>query len=149
VPEAAGCARRRPFGGYDTPAPYHAAVQAAPQTSLVPRLLAIGGVAGVFSSLFGVGGGIVVVPLLLALTPFPPRTAAATSLGAIAITAATGASLYAVQGDIHVWYAVLLGVPAAIGAALGTAFQQQLSGRALVLSFAVLLVAIAVWLIAG
>jgi uncharacterized membrane protein YfcA len=125
-------------------------VQAVPRTtSLEPRLIAIGVVAGVFSSVFGVGGGIVTVPLLLALTPFPPRSAAATSLGAIAITAVAGASLYAIQGDIHLWYAVLLGVPASIGVVVGTAFQQRLSGRALVLSFAALLVSIAVWLIVG
>ncbi len=51
------------------------------------RLVAIGLVAGVFSAFFGVGGGIVAVPLLILLAGFPERVATATSLLAIAITA--------------------------------------------------------------
>ena len=54
------------------------------------RLVAIGLAAGVFSALFGVGGGIVAVPLLILLTHLPERVATATSLGAIGITAFAG-----------------------------------------------------------
>ena len=114
---------------------------------MTARLALIGLVAGVFSTLFGVGGGIVVVPLLVALVAFPTHAAAATSLGAILITATAGVVLYAARGEVRPWYAVLVGIPAVAGALLGTHLQQRLTGRALTLGFAALLVVVGVWLI--
>jgi len=115
----------------------------------VARLLAIGLVAGVFSALFGVGGGIVIVPLLLLLAGFRPHAATATSTGAILLTASAGAALYALRGEVRPGYALVVGVPAAVGALAGTRVQHAVSGRALTLAFASLLVAIGVWLIVG
>jgi uncharacterized membrane protein YfcA len=111
----------------------------------VPRLVLIGLVAGVFSALFGVGGGILVVPLLIVLASFPPRAATAASLGAIGITALAGAVLYGLRGEVEVGYAALVGVPAVLGALSGTAIQQRVSGRALTAAFAVLVAGIGVW----
>jgi len=113
------------------------------------RLVLIGLVAGTFSSLFGVGGGIVIVPLLILLAAFGTREATATSLGAIVITALAGVTLYAVRGKVDVPYAMLVGLPAMGGALIGTAAQKRISGRALTLAFSALLAAIGVWLIAG
>jgi uncharacterized membrane protein YfcA len=113
------------------------------------RLVLIGLVAGLFSSLFGVGGGIVIVPLLIMVVAFGPKEATATSLGAIVITALAGVMLYAVRGKVDVAYALLVGIPAVAGAMLGTGFQQRLSGRALTIAFAGLLTALGIWLIAG
>jgi uncharacterized protein len=113
------------------------------------RLIAIGLVAGVFSSLFGVGGGIVIVPLLIMLLAFGAREATATSLGAIAITALAGVLLYALRGEVRPGYALLVGLPAAAGALLGTGLQQRVSGRALTLAFSALLAGVGVWLITG
>jgi uncharacterized membrane protein YfcA len=113
------------------------------------RLVLVGLVAGVFSSLFGVGGGIVIVPLLIMVVAFGTREAAATSLGAIVITALAGVTLYALRGKVDVGYAALLGIPAMGGAIVGAATQQRLSGRNLTLAFAVLLAAVGVWLITG
>src|SRR5262245_65362607 len=106
------------------------------------RLVLIGLIAGLFSSLFGVGGGIVVVPLLMLAAAFAPREAAATSLGAIVITAIAGVTLYAVRGKVDVAYALLVGIPAVVGAIVGTALQQRISGRALTVAFAALLAAL-------
>lgn len=114
---------------------------------MTARLALIGLVAGVFSTLFGVGGGIVVVPLLIALTAFPTHAAAATSLGAILVTATAGATLYAIRGEVRPGYALLVGVPAVIGALVGTHLQQRLSGRTLTLAFAGLIAVIGAWLI--
>jgi uncharacterized membrane protein YfcA len=113
------------------------------------RLITIGLVAGVFSSLFGVGGGIVIVPLLVVLAGFAAREATATSLGAVAITAFAGVVLYSLRGEVRVGYALLVGLPGAVGALAATGWQQRLSGRALLLGFAGLLVAIGIWLIVG
>jgi len=114
---------------------------------MTARLAAIGLLAGVFSTLFGVGGGIVLVPLLVAVTAFPTHAAAATSLGAILVTASAGVVLYALRGEVRPAYAALVGIPAVAGAVFGTQLQQRLSGRALTLGFAGLLVVIGIWLI--
>ena len=111
------------------------------------RLAAIGVVAGFFSALFGVGGGIVIVPLLLLVAAWDARAATATSLAAIGITAVSGVVAYAVYGDVRIAYAALVGVPAAVGAVGATALQQRLRVRTLELLFVALLVAIAVWLL--
>ena len=112
------------------------------------RLVGIGLVAGVFSSLFGVGGGILIVPLLL-VAAYPVREAAATSLGAIGITAVAGVVLYALRGEVDAGYALLVGIPGAVGALAGTALQQRVSGRALTVAFAALLAGLGVWLVTG
>jgi uncharacterized protein len=111
------------------------------------RLIAIGLVAGFFSALFGVGGGIVVVPLLILLVGFDERPAMATSLASIGIIAAVGTVSYAVRGDVHYGYALLLGLPAAAGAIAGTALQQRTAGPLLGYGFAALLTAIGIWLL--
>jgi uncharacterized membrane protein YfcA len=111
------------------------------------RLVAIGLVAGLFSALFGVGGGIVIVPLLILVAGFDGRPATGTSMAAIGITALAGTVLYALEGEVQVAHAALVGLPAAAGAVAGTAFQQRVSGRALTLAFALLIAAIAVWLL--
>jgi hypothetical protein len=111
------------------------------------RFVLIGLVAGFFSALFGVGGGIVVVPLLILASGFPERSAMATSLAAIGLIAAVGSISYGLRGDVDVLYAVLLGLPAAAGAVAGAALQQRLATRFLSLSFAAFLAAIGVWLL--
>jgi uncharacterized membrane protein YfcA len=114
----------------------------------VLRLAAIGLAAGFFSALFGVGGGLVIVPLLLATTSLRERPAMATSLGAIGIIALAGTTRYGFRGDVEWKYAALLGIPAALGAVAGTALQQRLHSRWLALSFAALLVVVGVLLVA-
>jgi uncharacterized membrane protein YfcA len=113
------------------------------------RLIAIGVVAGVFSALFGVGGGIVIVPMLILAAGFPAHAATATSVGAILLTALAGTMLYALRGEVRPGYALLVGLPAVAGALVGTRVQRSLSGRALTLGFAALLAAIGGWLILG
>jgi len=111
------------------------------------KLALIGLVAGLFSALFGVGGGIVIVPLLILLLGFEGRLATGTSLAAIGITALAGTVLYAFEGHVDVAYAALVGIPAAAGAVTGTAVQQRVSVRALTLAFAMLLALIAILLL--
>ena len=108
------------------------------------RLILIGLAAGFFSALFGVGGGIIIVPLLLLVGHWEMRSATATSLAAIGVTATAGVVAYLVHGDVQADYAALLGLPAAAGAVGGTAIQQRLHVRTLSYAFAPLLVGIAV-----
>lgn len=111
------------------------------------RLVAIGLVAGLFSALFGVGGGIVLVPLLLLVAGFHSKRAAGTSLAAILITALAGVALYWFEGEVEVGHAALVGLPATVGAIAGTALQQRVTGRTVTLAFAFLLAVLAVWLL--
>jgi uncharacterized protein len=111
------------------------------------RLVAIGVAAGIFSALFGVGGGILAVPLLILLVGLPQRVATATSLGAIGITALAGVVAYGVRGEVDVGYAALVGLPAAAGALAGTSLQQRIHATTLTYGFAILLTAVGVWLL--
>jgi len=111
------------------------------------RLLAIGLAAGVFSALFGVGGGIVVVPLLIATFGLPARPATGTSLAALAITAAAGTVAYALHGDVKPGAAAIVGLPAVFGAVAGATLQQRLATRTLTFGFALLLVGVGIRLL--
>jgi hypothetical protein len=111
------------------------------------RLAAIGLASGLLGAVLGVGGGIVVVPLLVYLG-YDQRRAAATSIGAIAITASAGAISYAVEGHQHPAEAALVGLPAVLGVVAGTALQQRLPVRRLQLAFAAFLALVALRLLA-
>jgi uncharacterized membrane protein YfcA len=111
------------------------------------RLVGIGLVAGVFSAFFGVGGGIVVVPLLILVAHRTEREATATSLLAIAVTASAGVLAFSMRGEVDAGYAALVGLPAALGAFAGTTWQQRVRTTTLTYGFAVLLAAIGAWLL--
>jgi uncharacterized protein len=111
------------------------------------RLVAIGLVAGVFSAFFGVGGGIVVVPLLILVVGFSEREATATSLAAIVITAAAGVLVFSLRGEVDVGYAALVGLPATVGALVGTTWQQRVRESTVTYGFAALLVGVGVVLL--
>ena len=112
------------------------------------RLVAIGLAAGVFSAFFGVGGGIVAVPLLILVVNLPERVATATSLLAISITASAGVIVFAFRGEVEPGYAALVGLPAAAGALAGTTWQQRVRTSTLTYGFAGLLTAIGIVLLA-
>ena len=87
--------------------------------------MAIGTAAGLFSGLFGVGGGSVIVPLLVLWLGYDERAATATSLAAIVFIAAFAAATQGLYGNVHVLDALLVGVPAVGGVLLGTWLQQR------------------------
>src|SRR5918992_1601299 len=111
------------------------------------HLAAIGTAAGVFSGLFGVGGGIVIVPLLVLWLGYEEREATGTSLAAIVVFASCAAVLQAAYGNVHAGYGVAIGVPAVGGVLVGTWLQQRIPTRWITLGFAALLVGIAIQLL--
>ncbi|HEX7293843.1 MAG TPA: sulfite exporter TauE/SafE family protein [Solirubrobacterales bacterium] len=112
------------------------------------KLAAIGTLAGVFSGLFGVGGGTVIVPLLIFWFGYGERLATGTSLAAIVLIGLLGALLQGgIYGNVHVATGLLLSIPAIGGVVLGTAIQQRISQRAVSFLFAALLLCIAIELI--
>ena len=111
------------------------------------KLAAIGTAAGVFSGLFGVGGGTVIVPLLVLWLGFDERAATGTSLAAIVVIAAWAAALQAAYGNVDLERAAQLGLPAVGGVLAGTWMQQRISLRALSLLFSLFLVGVAIDLV--
>ena len=120
---------------------------AAPSTrDLAWRLIAVGAVGGAFSALFGVGGGVVMVPLLIMLCGYGSRAATATSLAAIAVIALVGTATHGVLGNVDWVAAMLVGIPALLGVTLGVRVRMRLSQVTISRAFAILLVAAAVLL---
>jgi hypothetical protein len=117
--------------------------------TLTVKLAAVGTAAGLFSGLFGVGGGAVMVPLLVLWLAYDQRTATGTSLAAIVLIAAVGATAGALYGNVHVGDAALVGLPAVGGVLAGTAAQQRIATPTLSIAFAVLLAVVAVRLLVG
>jgi uncharacterized membrane protein YfcA len=113
----------------------------------VAKLIAVGLVAGFFGALFGVGGGIVIVPALVVLLAFDQRLASGTSLAAILVTSVAGAVTYAFHGQVKPGAAALVGLPAVLGVVAGTALQQRVPLHRLAYGFALLLAAVAVRLL--
>lgn len=108
----------------------------------------MGTAAGVFSGLFGVGGGTVIVPLLIFWFGYGERLATGTSLAAIVVIALLAAALQGgAYGNVEVEKGLLLSIPAVVGIVAGTALQQRLPQRAISLLFAALLVIVALELI--
>ena len=104
----------------------------------------IGTLAGLFSGLFGIGGGIVIVPLLVLWLGYEERRATGTSLAAIVIIAGVAGAVQAIYGNVHFGDAALVGLPAVAGVVAGTTLQQRVPQRLLSGLFAVLLIAVAI-----
>jgi uncharacterized membrane protein YfcA len=111
------------------------------------QLAVVGTSAGLFSGLFGVGGGAIMVPLLVLWLGYGEREATGTSLAAITVIAAIAGGVQAAYGNVDWGRGALIGVPAVGGVVAGTWLQQRLSTRRLSLLFAGLMVAVAVELI--
>ena len=104
--------------------------------------ITLGLAAGIMSGLFGVGGGILFVPTLLALG-LGQVEAAATSLLAVVPTAAVGTWRQARYGNLRVRPALLLGIASIAGVEAGVRIATSLPEHVLRRLFGVLLVAVA------
>ena len=103
----------------------------------------IGALAGLVAGLLGVGGGVLFVPALVLLSGLTQQEAEATSLLAIVPVAIVGAWRQARYGNLELRAGVVLGVLGVPGSFAGVALANVLSGRALRLAFAGLILVIA------
>lgn len=110
-------------------------------------LVLIGIVGGVLSGAFGVGGGIVMVPMLTAFAGVDQRRASAISLLAILPTSIAGSITYLIHGQVDVLAGVFIAVGAAIGSIAGSALLRRVSLTVLRWLFVALLVVVAVRMI--
>lgn len=111
------------------------------------KLAAIGSAAGLFSGLFGVGGGTVIVPLLVLWLGYGEREATGTSLAAIVVIAAIATIAQGTYGNVVLSKGLLVGVPAVCGALVGTWLQQRVRTETIGLLFAILMIGVAVDLV--
>lgn len=114
----------------------------------IGQLGLVGLAAGLFSGLFGVGGGVVVVPALILWFGYEEREATGTSLVAIVVTALAAVGVQAAYGNVHVEKGLLVGIPAVAGVIAGTWLQQRVPGAVVRLLFSLFLVATAILLVA-
>jgi uncharacterized protein len=114
----------------------------------VPRiawflLAATGAAAGVLSGLFGVGGGIVMVPALV-MAGLTQHRAQSTSLAAIVPIAIVGAILFGRADSVDLGAAVVLAAGSLVGARAGALLMHRLSGALLTRIFGVFLIIVAI-----
>ena len=112
----------------------------------ISRLVVIGVCAGFLSGLLGVGGGIVIVPLLVLWLGWNQKQGQATSLGAVFFISIYAATTYALQGHVDFKKGVLIGVPALAGVLVGTRLAAKLQSDTLGLMFAGFQVVVAILL---
>lgn len=113
----------------------------------VLALVTIGLLAGVIAGLLGVGGGIVFVPGLVILLGLSQHVAEGTSLLAILPVVAVGTISQRRYGNVRQRDALLIGLLSLGGTAGGVALADALSGQALRIAFAVLMLMIAAQLL--
>jgi uncharacterized protein len=104
------------------------------------RLVLIGLAAGLLSGGFGVGGGIILVPLLLAVGMGRHR-AHATSIASIFPIAAAGALIFALSGEVDLGLGVAVGIGGIVGSIVGASLMNRLSTRSLSIFFGLVLLA--------
>jgi uncharacterized protein len=111
---------------------------------LVLSLLGIGLGAGVLSGMFGIGGGVVIVPALMLVTRLTPHAATGTSLGALLLpVGALGAWAYWKSGNLDIRMSLLVAVGLVFGAWLGARLALQLEPALLKRLFAAFLMVVA------
>lgn len=115
-----------------------------PRRPLDLQLVAIGVVGGVLSGLLGVGGGVIMVPLLVLWAGYRQREAHAVSLGAIIPISIAGILTFGIAGRVHWLDAVALAVGAVAGARFGAGVLAWIDERKLKIVFGCFLVAAAV-----
>lgn len=117
-----------------------------------PTYIAIGLVAGVLSGMFGIGGGILIIPALIFFAKFPIKLALGTSLGALLLPVGLlGAYEYYQNGNLNIRASLLIALGLFLGAWAGARLAQALPGALLQRMFAVfiMIMAVRLWIEAG
>jgi hypothetical protein len=115
------------------------------------QFIIIGLIAGVLAGMFGIGGGIVIVPALILVAHMKPQTATGTSLAALLLpVGALGAWQYYRHHSLNIHAALWIALGLALGAYVGASLAMKLPPRELQRLFALfmLIVAIRTWITA-
>jgi uncharacterized protein len=113
-----------------------------------PRVGVVAGVGvGFFSSLFGIGGGVVLIPLLLVAARMPPHVVTATSAFVITTTAPVGIVTHALEGHVDWVFALPLVLGGLVGGSVGPAIAKRISSPRLITLLAAALILSAIGLV--
>lgn len=108
------------------------------------KIVGFGLVAGILSGLLGVGGGIVLVPIMVSLLGFAQHNAHATSLAVIVPTAIVSSIVYSFHGNIDILLALTLAAGSIVGANVGARWMKRIPAAQLKRMFGLLLVIVGV-----
>jgi len=113
-------------------------------------LVSIGLAAGLLSGVFGIGGGVVIVPALIYLAGFRQHMATGTSLAVLLPPVGIAAVYeYYRHGNVNFYAAIVIAIALAIGGWFGAALANRLSGPYLRLAFGIFVVCLGGYLIFG
>jgi uncharacterized membrane protein YfcA len=116
----------------------------------IAGLLLIGVLAGVFAGMFGIGGGLIIVPALALLYGMKQHAAVGTSLGALLLpVGALSAWVYWRNGNVNVKYSVLLAAGLLVGAFVGAKLVEPVSDLTLRRMFGAFLLIVSVRMLWG
>lgn len=110
-------------------------------------IILIGLLAGAFGGLVGLGGGVVMIPLMVSFFGLNQHQAHGTSLAALVFTGLTGAATYSFKGNVDPLAAGLLAASAILCARFGALYANSLPEWKLKKSFGVFLIGISVLLL--
>lgn len=113
--------------------------------SILARL-GTGSAAGILAGLFGVGGGVIMVPLQMLLLGEPIKVAIQTSLGVVVITAISACIGHAINGNVLFIEGVILGIGGLIGAQISTRMLPKLPDKIISIAFRTLLGILAIYI---
>ena len=113
--------------------------------SIFSRIIT-GGLAGMLAGIFGVGGGVIMVPLQMLLLREPIKKAIQTSLGVIVISSISSATRHAMEGNILLIEGLILGFGGLLGAQLSTRFLPRLPDQVVSMTFRTGLAILAVYI---
>ncbi|MEM9508550.1 MAG: sulfite exporter TauE/SafE family protein [Cyanobacteria bacterium P01_E01_bin.35] len=113
----------------------------------LPKVASIGFSAGILSGLFGVGGGIIMVPLQRAFLGESLKESIVTSLGAIVLISGAGVTQHALAGNVLWLPGLLLGMGSLIGGQLGARLLPKLPEILVQYLFTGLLISLAIYMI--
>lgn len=128
------------------PSPDNGEVADKSPTYLYVSRIFTGSLAGLLAGLFGVGGGIIMVPLQIVLLDTKIKSAIQTSLGVIVITAISSTTGHALRGNVLWTSGFILGFGGLIGAQISTRFLPKLPEKMVTLAFRTLLVILSVYI---
>jgi uncharacterized protein len=99
---------------------------------------------GIASGLLGIGGGIVLVPIMTIILGMTIHFAVATSMLVMIITSLSGIGQHFFLGNINFEYALLLGLGSILGAQVGAYASKKISGKNLRIIFSIFLLAVSI-----
>lgn len=111
------------------------------------KVISFGFITGIFSGLLGIGGGIILIPLMVTYLGINQHTAHGTSLAVIVPTALTASVVYSFNGNVNFIPALNLAVGSMVGASLGAKWMKKIPEKRLKQLFGTFLIIIGIRMI--